>query len=182
MKAAALLLVALLLPLSAHAASWRMDPSPSTLGFTGDFQGEAFHGRFKQFDVLIRYDPAHLHSARFDVSVKLGSVDTQNPERDQTLTGGDFFAVQRFPVAHFVTSAFHRAADGKVTADGTLDLHGIKQPVTLRVTFEPHGDHATLIVDTTLDRLAFKLGTPSDWDGINKRIKVHARLRLQRAP
>lgn len=182
MKAAATLLAVLLLPLSAHAATWKVDPAHSSLDFTGNYQGEAFHGRFKQFDAAIRYDPRNLDLARFDVTVQLGSVDTQNPERDQTLTGNDFFAVSRFPTAHFTTTAFQRGADGTVTADGTLSLHGIEQPVTLSVAFKPHGEEAVLTVDTTLDRLAYKLGTASDWDGIGKRIRVHARLRLRRVP
>lgn len=181
MRKAALLLIALL-PLAAHAADWKVDAAHSSLAFSGSYQGDAFHGRFKQFDAAIRYDPAHLDQARFDVTVKLGSVDTQNPERDQTLTGSDFFAVDRFPVAHFVTSGFHRGADGQVIAKGTLDLRGIQQPVTLKVDFKPKGDEATLDVDTTLDRLAFKLGTADDWKGISRRIAVHAHLLLHRTP
>ena len=182
MKAAAVLIAALVLPFAAHAASWRVDMAHSTLGFSGNFQGEAFHGRFRQFDASIRYDPKQLDRARFDVHVQLASVDTQNPERDQTLTGGEFFAVKQFPVAHFVTTAFHRLADGSVTAKGTLELRGIEQPVTLEVRFQPSGHQAILDVHTTLDRLAFKLGTDRDWDGIGKQIAVHARLHLEREP
>lgn len=181
MKAAAFLIAVLLLPCAVHAASWRVDMARSTLGFSGNFQGEAFHGRFRRFDAEIRYEPKQLDQARFEVRVQLASVDTQNPERDQTLTGDEFFDVKQFPVAHFVTTAFHRHADGSVTADGTLELRGISQPVTLQVRFRPSGNQAVLDVHTTLDRLAFKLGTDSDWDGIGKQITVHARLRLHRA-
>lgn len=176
------LCLAALLPLAAHAADWKVDAAHSTLGFSGNYQGDAFHGRFKQFDADIRFDPDHLDRARFDVTVKPGSVDTQNPERDQTLTGSDFFAVNRFPTAHFVTTAFHRDADGSVTADGHLELRGTRQPVTLKVHFKPQGKDATLVVDTTLDRLAFKLGAAPDWAGISRKITVHARLMLHRSP
>jgi polyisoprenoid-binding protein YceI len=176
------LFLAALLPLAAHAADWKVDPAHSTLGFSGDYQGDAFHGRFKQFDAAIRFDPADLGHARFDVTVKLGSVDTSNPERDQTLTGSDFFAIDRFPTAHFVTTAFHRDPAGQVSADGTLQLHGVRQPVTLTVDFKSKGDDATLDVDTTLDRKAYKLGTAADWDGIGKHIAVHAHLLLHRSP
>lgn len=182
MKAVAILIVALLLPMAAHASGWRVDNSNSSLGFSDDFQGEAFQGAFKRFDASIRYDPAHLDRAHFDVRVQLGSVDTRNPERDQTLTGDEFFAVRQFPVAHFVSTAFHRNGEVGAIADGTLEIRGIKQPVTLRVRFQPRGDQAILEVDATLDRLDFKLGTDSDWDGIGKQVEVHARLHLVRIP
>lgn len=181
MKSALLLLLALL-PLTAHATDWKVDAAHSTLGFSGAYQGDAFQGHFKRFDASIRFDPDHLDQSRFDVTVRLASVDTQSPERDETLTGGDFFAVDRFPTAHFVTTAFHRDADGQVTADGTLDLHGIQQPVTLEVNFKSGGNSATLDVDSTLDRLAFGLGTASDWNDISHRIAVHAHLTLHRSP
>ncbi|RAP58471.1 YceI family protein [Oleiagrimonas sp. MCCC 1A03011] len=166
------------LPLAAHAANWKVDTAKSTLGFSGSYQGDAFHGVFKQFDAAIRYDPQHLDAAKFDVTVKLASVDTQSAERDQTLTGSDFFDTGDYATAHFVTTAFHRAADGNVTADGTLDLHGVKRPVTLKVIFKTNGGDATLDVDTTLNRLDFKLGASADWDAISKKIPVHAHLLL----
>jgi hypothetical protein len=50
------------------------------------------------------------------------------------------------------------------------------------VDFKPKGDEATLDVDTTLERLAFKLGTADDWKGISRRIAVHAHLLLHRTP
>ncbi len=181
MKIAALALLALL-PLTAHAGDWKVDMAHSTLGFSGSYQDEAFHGQFKSFDAAIRFDPRHLDQARFDVTVQLASVDTDNPERDQTLTGGDFFDTSRFATAHFVTTAFQRAADGSLEARGTLDLHGVSRPVTLKLAFKPDGARATLDVDTTLDRKAYKLGAAADWDGISAQIAVHAHLTLTRSP
>lgn len=181
MKVFAILLAALL-PLSAHAADWKVDTTRSRLGFTGHYQGEAFHGRFRTFDARIRFDPRRLGRSSFDVTVMLESVDTRNRERDQTLTGRDFFATVRFPTAHFVTTGFRHDADGRVLADGILDLHGVKQPVTLRVAFARHGADATLEVDTRLDRLAYGLGSAPDWNDIANQVQVHARLLLHHAP
>ena len=177
-----LLLLLIALPLTAHAADWKVDAAKSTLGFSGSYQGDAFHGVFKQFDAAIRFDPQHLDAARFDVTVKLASVDTRSAERDETLTGSDFFAIDDHPTAHFVTTGFHRGADGGITADGTLELNGVKQPVTLKVDFRPDGSDAVLDVDTTLNRLDYKLGTSDDWDAISKQIPVHAHLLLHAAP
>jgi polyisoprenoid-binding protein YceI len=175
----ALLLLAL--PLTAGAQDWKVDPAHSTLGFTGSFQGETFHGTFKTFDAKIRFDPAHLEQARFDVTVQLASVDTKSPERNQTLTGPDFFDTASDSTAHFTTKSFDKTAGG-IVAHGMLDLNGMKQPVTLKVDFKRNGDHATLDVDTTLNRLNFKLGTGSDWSAISKQIPVHGHLEMTSLP
>jgi polyisoprenoid-binding protein YceI len=172
------LLLTLMLPAAALARAWKVDPAHSTLGFDGSYQGEAFHGTFKAFAADIRYDPADLAHAKFDVSVDMTSVDTQSSERDDTLAGSDFFDSGTWPKAHFVTESFSRAADGGVEARGSLTIRDRSQPVTLKVTFTPQGDNATLEVSTSLDRQAFGLGTSADWNDIGKTVTVAARLAL----
>lgn len=166
------------LPLAALAKNWQVDASQSTLGFKGDYQGDAFDGVFKRFEAKISYDATDLATAKFDVNVDLSSVDTQSSERDETLASSDFFETSKFPRAHFVTQSFAKAADGSVTAQGTLTLHGISKPVALEVKFTPSADGATLDVDTTLDRLDFGLGSSSDWADIGKAVTVHGHLVL----
>lgn len=175
-----LALLALLLPTLAAAAPWKVDPATSTLGFTGSYDGEVFHGAFKHFTASISFDPADLASAKFDVTVQLKSVDTQASERDDTLAGSDFFDVAKTPTAHFVTTGFTRSDDGKIHAAGTLDLHGVKKPVTLAVTFTPDGNGATLKVETTLQRADWQLGASNDWAAISAAIHVEGNLRLTR--
>lgn len=168
----------LALPALAAAKTWHVNSSAGTLGFDGAYQGQAFHGVFQHFNADIRYDPAHLDTAHFDVTVPLQSVDTQSRQRDQTLTGSQFFDVSQHPSAHFVTQSFSRDATGQVIAHGTLTLDNVTQPVTLKVQFQDKGDHATLDVQTHVNRLDFKLGTDSGWDKLRKRVDVHAHLRL----
>src|SRR6185437_4862977 len=122
------------------AKSWQVDPAHSTLTFTNSYQGVEYTGRFRRFDAVIDYDPNDLAHARVDIT----SLDTRNSERDHTALGADFFDTAKFPKAHFVTTAFHKAADGKVIADGVLMLRGISKPVALTVSFKPDGATATL--------------------------------------
>lgn len=166
-------------PVAAMAKTWQVDPAHSTLGFSDSYQGETFHGVFKKFNAAIDYDPAHVQQSHFDVTVDLSSVDTQSPERDQTLTGEDFFNIGAHPKAHFVSNSFHQDAAGQVTAQGTLTLNGISHAVTLAVDFKPAASGATLAVKTTLNRLDYRLGHGSDWDGIGKQVPVQASLSLK---
>jgi polyisoprenoid-binding protein YceI len=165
------------------AATWQVDAAPSTLKFTNSYQNVQYTGQFKRFTAKIDYDPANLAHAKFDVSVDITSLDTRNAERDHAALGADFFDTAEFPKAHFVTNAFHKGADGKVVADGTLTLRGVSKPVELQVQFAPRGNAATLDVTARLMRLDFGIGTGqwADQSLIGDGVTVHGHLVLTRA-
>ena len=171
-------LALLLLPVASFARDWNVDASKSTLGFKGSYQKEAFNGAFKTFEATIAYDAADPSKAKFDVTVDLASADTGSAERDDSLKGGDFFAVSKFPKAHFVTDSFAKAADGSVTAQGKLTIRDQTKPVTLKVVFTENGNAATLDVDSVLKRADFGLGAGSDWTDVGADVSVHGHLAL----
>ncbi|HET7931602.1 MAG TPA: YceI family protein [Rhodanobacteraceae bacterium] len=173
----------LLISMPALAATWRVDAAHSTLGFSNTYQDVTYNGQFRKFTAQIDYDPADLAYAKFDVTVDITSLDTQNSERDSTALGADFFDTAKFPTAHFVTTAFRKAANGEVLADGELTLRGVTKPVTLVVKFVPNGDGATLDVSTQLQRLDFGIGTGqwADPSMIGNGVSVHAHLLLHAA-
>jgi len=163
---------------AAQARAWTVDAAASTLGFKGVYQGDGFDGAFRHFDATIHYDEADLAHSRFDVDVDLASADTSNDSRDDTLKGDDFFAVSKFPKAHFATDAFEKAADGSVSARGTLTIRDKSAPVVLQVRFSADGDKATLDVDTVLKRADYGLGAGSDWADVGADVPVHGHLVL----
>lgn len=156
--------VLLLLAADAPAADWAVKPDGSSLRFSGVAQGEAFEGRFAQFNPAIRFDPAALENARFDVTIALASADTRNEERDETLRGADFFDVSQYPQARFIATEFVAVeGGGGYEARGALELRGARQPVTLAFTWTPVGDGARLDGKATLDRTKFGIGG-GDWE------------------
>lgn len=173
------LALALLSPLAASATDYAVTPASSKLGFTGTFQGEAFHGQFGQWTAAISYDAANLASSKFDVNVDLASVKTGDKDRDGALPGSDFFNVAKFPKAHFITTGF-RQNGGQVIADGNLTLRGITKPVSLTVNFKPAGSGATLDVSGSVKRLDFGVGTGdyADTSVIGGEVKIEAHLAL----
>lgn len=178
-------IVALLaVSLPALARTWQVDAAHSTLTFTNTYQSVTYTGQFRKFTAAIAYDPADLAHAKFDVSVDITSLDTQNSERDSTALGADFFDAAKFPKAHFVTTAFRKLANGAVVADGVLTLRGISKPVALTVAFVPHGDTATLDVTAAVKRLDFGIGAGqwSDPSMIGDDVAVHGHLVLRVEP
>lgn len=173
------LLLALALPGVAAATDYTVQPAASTLGFSGTFQGEAFHGHFGQWTATISYDDADLAHSAFDVTVTLASVKTGDNDRDSALPGSDFFNAAKFPTAHFVSTGFRRNG-AQVVADGKLTLRGVTHPVSLDVKFQPAAGGATLDVDGTVHRLDFGVGGGdyADTSVIGADVKVTAHLQL----
>jgi len=181
MKNAVILLPLLVLCGLSHAANWTQQDG-STLTFAGSAQGEAFEGEFGQFTADIRFDPASLDSARFDVRIQLGSVDSANSERDDTLRSSEFFNVSSTPEARYVAEAFAKTDDGYI-ANGELTLNGKTVAVPLRFRFRLGDVGATLDGEATLNRLDFNVGG-GDWADpsmIDTTVTVTTHLELKAA-
>lgn len=155
-------LAALLLAVAGPAAAtdWAMQPG-SWLGFETSYDGEAIEGRFARFAPMLRFDPADLAHARFDVTIDLASADTGHDERDEVLIGEDFFAAATTD-ARYVATSFRAVGDGRYVAEGTLTLRGVEKPVALSFTWKP-GVLPELDGEATVPRLAFGIGADDDW-------------------
>ena len=66
-----------------------------------------------------------------EVSVDPGSVDTGIAMRDRSLRSS-YLETKLFPAATFTAAGVTHGAGGE-TIDGTLELHGVKKPVTLQI-------------------------------------------------
>ncbi len=162
------------------AANW-VQQAGSTLRFSGEQQGEVFEGGFGRFDATIQFDPAALAAARFDVSIDIGSADTANSERDETMLGADFFDSKHFPKAEFTAQNFREIAPGRFEADASLRIRD--RTVALKFPFDwiSSAEGAQLRAKVELDRLAFGIGTGEweDADTIGHKVTVTVSLKLK---
>lgn len=179
MKHLAILMLALAIPCAATATEYTVTPAASTLGFSGTFQGEAFQGKFDQWNAVINYDPGDLAGSHFVVDVTLASVKTGDTDRDSALPGSDFFNVAKFPTAHFVSTGIHTLGT-KVVADGKLTLRGITRPLSLDVAYKPLASGATMDISGAVRRLDFGVGAGdyADTSVIGAEVTISAHLQL----
>src|SRR5262245_32119668 len=82
---------------AAGAAAHYVQAAGSSLGFSFEQAGAQGNGAFKQFATTFDYDPNNLAAGKLDVKVQIGSLDTQDKDRDSTLASADLFDVQKFP-------------------------------------------------------------------------------------
>lgn len=160
---AALAMCAAALPgLALGATRYSVDAAKSTLGFTASQTGAEFDGHFGKFTAQIVFSPDDLAGSRFDVLVDTRSVDTQDDDRDTALRGSDLFHVEKYPQAHFVSTAFARKAAGAYEAQGKLTIRDvtreIRVPFTLMNVREGGRDAAWLKGAVQLKRLDFGVG------------------------
>lgn len=133
----------------------------STLVFATKYDGEVFTGSFPAFTTTLRFDPANLATSRLDVAIPLAGTKTGNDDRDGTLRGADFFDVAKFAQARYTATTFRSLGDGRYAAEGVLELHGVRKPVTLSFTWTP-GKAPVLAGKATVKRLDFGVGG-GDW-------------------
>lgn len=143
----------------AAAAEYVQDSG--VLTFASEYQGEIFTGTFPGFRTTLDFDPAAPQDARLDVVIPLASASTDNAERDNTLQSADFFNVARFAQARYTARGFRSTGGNGYAADGTLELRGIRKPVTLTLTWTP-GERPLLTGKAAVSRLDFGVGG-GDW-------------------
>ena len=158
--AVAAALAAMLAAPLAHAADYVQAPG-SSLAFASRYDGEVFSGRFGDFSTRLSFDPARPEAGKLDVTIGLASADTGNADRDSTLKTADFFDVAKFAQARYSATGFRKLADGRYVADGTLELRGVRKPVTLTFSWSD-GAQPVLQGKATVKRLDFGVGG-GDW-------------------
>ncbi|WP_165190658.1 YceI family protein [Caulobacter soli] len=153
--------------------AWTVAKS-STLGFSATWAGDAIEGQFKRWTADILFSPEALDRSKLTVSIDMSSAATGDDQRDASLPSDDFFAAATHPKATFTASKFRKTGEGKFVAEGTLELRGVKKPVSLPFSLKIDGDTATARGVTTLDRTVFGVGQ-GEWastDQIGGKVKV----------
>ena len=157
---------ALTVPLSmAQAATWRSDPAHSQVDFTiTHLSVTKTHGQFGDVNAVIHYDPADVAKTTVTATVSVASVNTNEPGRDDEIKSADFFDVDQYPTAKFVSTQVSKNGNG-LWIKGNLTLHGVTRPVVLDVQglAVPAGDpggkqESKFTATTTIDRTAFGIG------------------------
>jgi len=160
-----------------------LDAGKSSLEFTFQQAGAQNKGKFTRFAVNFDFSPDNLAGSRLEVTVEIGSLDTGDKERDDTLRGADLFAVAKFPQAHFAASQFNKTAGG-YEALGKLTIRGVMRDARVPFTFRTADEHGVAVGymsgKTTLRRLDFGVGQ-GEWNStewVGNEVGVSFALRL----
>jgi polyisoprenoid-binding protein YceI len=154
----------------------------SSLTFSFVQAGAESKGSFKQFATELGYDEKNLAGSSLKVTVQIGSLETQDKDRNDTLAGADLFDVKKFPVATYAASALVKGAHG-VEAVGKLTLHGVTKDLRVPLTIATTATGLTLAGETTIKRLDYGVGQ-GDWkstEWVGDEVKLQYKVVLTKA-
>jgi polyisoprenoid-binding protein YceI len=124
-------MVAGVLPARAADIALPLDPASTTVGYTVYALGFIpIAATYQRFHGTIMLDPGHPESCKVVVTIDVGSLHMDDPDRVKQALEPDMLDVAQFPTMHF-----EGACQGTQTV-GKLTLHGVTHPVALNTQRE----------------------------------------------
>jgi polyisoprenoid-binding protein YceI len=141
------------------AGTWAIDPVHSSIAFSvRHLMVSKVRGGFETFSgaVVVGADGTPSVSAE----IAIDSLHSGNDQRDAHLKAADFFDVEKYPTATFVSTGVRADGDDYVL-DGQFTLKGVTKPVELKLEFNGvnpgmgHGEVAGFEASVVLNRKDF---------------------------
>ncbi len=168
------------------AGAWTIDPVHSDVSFTvRHMMVSKVRGRFTKIEGQIRTG-ANVLDSSVEASIDLGSIDTNNEQRDAHIRSADFFEVEKYPTMSYRSLRVRPDGAGYVV-DGNLTLHGVTRPVELALelngfTKDPYGGtRAGFTATAEINRRDFgvDISMPMDGGGVVVGDKVQITLEIE---
>ena len=150
----------------AAAPQWKIDPGHSGIYFSVKHIFSSVHGFFEDFEGTTHFDPENLAGSRFDFSVKVKSVNTNNRKRDGHLRSDDFFSANKYPEMTFKSTRITHRQGNQYVVEGNMTVKDVTKSVAIPFTFfgtqthpfNPKQSVAGFEARFTIDRLAYNVG------------------------
>lgn len=118
----------------AAPATYKIDSSHTYPSFEADHMGglSTWRGKINSTSGTVIFD-SETGNGTVDVKMDMSSIDFGNEKLNEHAKSPDIFNVAKFPAATF-TGKLSGIRDGRPTeVDGTLEMHGVSKPVTLKI-------------------------------------------------
>lgn len=118
-------------------------------------------GDFSGLKGIIHFSPDQISACKFDVTVAVATIDTDNKMRDKNLVSDEYFDAEKFPVIHVVSTKIektNKTADGFYFFNGTLTIKGVTKNISFPFQAKQNGNGLLFTGEFAIDRTAFGLG------------------------
>jgi polyisoprenoid-binding protein YceI len=173
------------LALIAAAAGWFLynkyrvvmppvDVGRSEIGWVGKSIDDAHRGKIQLDSAVVEEQGGVVRAINVVADMRSISVeDITDPEGNREfvdhITNADFFEVDKYAKARFVSTNVERVADGSYAVTGDLTIKGVTRPVSF--TAKPAADGGSLQATLEIDRTAYgivygskgQVGSEKDW-------------------
>lgn len=143
--------------------TFTIDKAHSEAGFQVRHLITRVSGRFSDFEGTIKFDEAHPEQSSVSFTIKTGSIDTREADRDKHLRSADFFAADEHPTITFTSARVRKVTAHQFEVVGPLTIRGTSKEITIPVTYlggakDPWGkERAGFESEVTINRKDFGL-------------------------
>nr|WP_321450084.1 YceI family protein [uncultured Carboxylicivirga sp.] len=150
----------------ATSTTWTNDAPHSQLFFTVTHLGiNDVSGTFDDFTVTVESEKEDFSDAKFNLTAKVGSINTRVEARNNHLKSADFFDAEKYTDLTFTSTKIKPAGKNKYKLTGDLTIHGVTKSVTVDLlyrgqTTNPMSSKLTTSFEITgtINRLDFGVG------------------------
>jgi polyisoprenoid-binding protein YceI len=105
-----------------------------------------------------------------NVEIDMASLVADDPKLTGHLKSPDFFDVEKFPKARFISTSVRPGGDKGAThtITGNLELHGVTKSITFPATVQMAGDSASVDAEFAINRKDFEVTYPGKPDDLIK--------------
>ena len=115
---------------------WQIDNAHTAIEFSArHMMISKVRGRFETFSGTVNLDEQSPQNTTVDVTIDVASINTRDPQRDGHLRGADFFDVENYPQARFVSTQVQRTGNSSAQLHGDLTIRGVTRPVVVDVEY-----------------------------------------------
>lgn len=116
--------------------NYAIDTAHSRIGFSARHaMVTKVRGSFAEFEGFGYFDEENPANSRVELDIKVASINTGNPDRDNHLRTNDFLAVDQYPEITYRSTAVERQDADTYRVTGDLTVRGVTRPVTIDFTF-----------------------------------------------
>jgi polyisoprenoid-binding protein YceI len=178
-----LVLLLVLLPGSALAVPWQLDPD-TTVTVDVPWQGRTVEVRFPQLSGKIDFDADHPDRAKATISVSSGEATTGVGVVDALVRSHDFLGAEQYPAITFRLDKLTQTSKSDADVAGRITMRGVTKPIAFKaVVFSygaqkdhPDGFEAGFNLTGSIDRTEF--GSTGGLPDVGAVLPVRIRLRM----
>lgn len=164
------------------AMHYQQPATGGSLTFTFTQADAANEGSFGKFVTDMFYDEKNLAGSRLAVTVQIGSLTTQDKDRDDSIKSADLLDAAKFPTAHYEATSLARTPSGSIEAVGRLQLHGVTRDLRVPLQIRSTASGIEISGATSLKRLDYGIGQgdlkSTEWVG--DEVKLQFKVPLSR--
>ena len=116
---------------------YQLDPSHTSVLFKANHMGlSTYVGRFNEFDATLNFDSKDVTKLSLQALIDTATVDVNDEDLEDTLKNEDWFNVEKYPQAQFVSSSVTNQQGSNFIVNGTLTLAGKSVPLSLNAKYQ----------------------------------------------